>query len=142
MVTIAEHQKHMKRYNQRRRIGTSFLAPGPKETRATVSVTMSSLRKALCGSAAPTYEAHYADGTARRFTLFQLPDRPLDFERGRTIARRMQPDKELTGGFIEHDLPGKPWIRMADDMGRHAPTKTRQVRDRAPSVESQAFSTV
>lgn len=35
---------------------------------------------------APVYEAHFADGSVRRMSFFQIPGKPWDFERGARLC--------------------------------------------------------
>lgn len=80
----------------------------------------------------PVYEAHFSDGTYVRLSFFTPKGKPIDASRGRQLVEsltgwtvthlptlcRIEPGlmtgKRLVRGFIEHDVPGQPWVRFLD----------------------------
>lgn len=79
-----------------------------------VAFTMATARKTYGGSHKPIYEAHFTDSTVARFHFAQTVGKPFDVKRARTIAARLYPEKVLQYGFVEQDIPGEPWLRIAD----------------------------
>lgn len=96
------HAAALARYNER---------PG----KGTIAFALATARKTYGGSHKPAYEAHFTDNTVARFHFASMVGKPFDVKRARTIAARLYPDKVLQYGFIEQDIPGEPWLRIADD---------------------------
>ena len=61
----------------------------------------------------PVYEAHFADGTVARMSFWTPINKPFDFTLGAAHCElyRLAP---AIDGYIEHDVPGQPWIRVRD----------------------------
>lgn len=83
--------------------------------KGTVAFALATARKTYGGSHKPVYEAHFADNTVARFHFASIVGKPFDVKRARRIAARLYPEKVLQYGFIEQDIPGEPWLRVADD---------------------------
>lgn len=81
-----------------------------------------------CMLPAPVYVATFDDNTVGRIS-FASPEgnKPYDFERGRNAAavifarpegapaiNAVYPMRTVVDGYVEHDVAGKPWIRVRD----------------------------
>jgi len=70
----------------------------------------------------PVYEAHYADGTYARMSVWQPIKKPWDFERFRRVLQQpmawsfIGPPAPIVDGYLEHDAPGAPWLRVQDPL--------------------------
>ena len=68
--------------------------------------TMAKLRK--CVYPFPVYEAHYADGTYARMSVWQQEGKPWDFERFHRVLRQpmawdfIGPPAPIVDGYLEH----------------------------------------
>ena len=76
-----------------------------------VAFTMAQVRKALYPY--PVYEAHFADNTVARMSFWTKAGKPFDFASGRRCCE-LHRGMAAIAGFVEHDDPGKPWVRVAD----------------------------
>lgn len=89
----------------------------------------------------PVYEAHFSDGTVSRLSFWTERGKPFDLDRARNLFGPGVPlvlrdridfpafhGKEVVAGFVEHDVPGKPWLRFADPhfTGEPAPVPIRR----------------
>lgn len=76
-----------------------------------VAFTMAQARKALYPY--PIYQGIFPDGTVARMSFWTRAGKPFDFAAGRRAceAHRGMP---ATMGYVEHDDPEQPWIRIAD----------------------------
>jgi len=61
----------------------------------------------------PVYEAHFADNTVLRLSFWTPINKPLDFAAGRAHCE-IAMFAEAVDGFVEHDDPAKPWLRIRD----------------------------
>ncbi len=61
----------------------------------------------------PVYEAHFADNTVLRMSFWTKAGQPFDFETGRAHCEIAMLSPAVDG-FLEHDVPGKPWLRVRD----------------------------
>ena len=61
----------------------------------------------------PTYEAHFADNTVLRMSFWSKAGQPFDFVTGRAHCEIAMLSPAVDG-FIEHDDPGAPWLRVRD----------------------------
>lgn len=61
----------------------------------------------------PVYEAHFADNTVLRMSFWTKAGQPFDFVTGRTHCE-IATLAPAVDGFIEHDMPGRPWLRVRD----------------------------
>ena len=61
----------------------------------------------------PVYEAHFADRKVLRLSFWTKAGEPFDFAAGRAHCEiaMLAP---AVDGFLEHDVPGKPWLRVRD----------------------------
>ena len=61
----------------------------------------------------PVYEAHFGDNTVLRMSFWSKAGQPFDFVTGRAHCEiaMLAP---AVDGFIEHDDPSKPWLRVRD----------------------------
>ena len=61
----------------------------------------------------PVYEAHFADNTVLRMSFWTKAGQPFEFATGRAHCEiaMLAP---AVDGFIEHDDPSKPWLRVRD----------------------------
>ncbi len=61
----------------------------------------------------PTYEAHFGDNRVLRMSFWSKAGQPFDFEAGRAHCEiaMLAP---AVDGYVEHDDPGKPWVRVRD----------------------------
>ena len=92
--------------------------------------TIATMRKCLCP--APVYEAHFDDNTYARLSFWTPQDKPIDPDGGRRVIEAMTgwtvthlptvcrieagllTGKRLVRGYVEHDVPGRPWVRFVD----------------------------
>ncbi len=75
--------------------------------------SMTQIRK--CVYPHPVYEAHFSDGTVARMSFWSQADKPWDFHRGwRVLATAYR--KPIVAGYVEHDDPAKPWVRIPDPL--------------------------
>lgn len=86
--------------------------------------SMAALRKGWFGSLAPRYVAEFSDGTVARVSFWQAKGKGYDFARGRKVAAGSS-GKAVVRGFVEHDVPGEPWVRIEDPMTVTAHKVTR-----------------
>ena len=61
----------------------------------------------------PVYEAHFADNTVLRMSFWTKAEQPFDFDTGRAHCEIAMLSPAVDG-FIEHDDPSKPWLRVRD----------------------------
>ncbi len=61
----------------------------------------------------PTYEARFGDNRVLRMSFWSKAGQPFDFEAGRAHCEIAMLSPAVDG-FVEHDVPGKPWIRVRD----------------------------
>ena len=61
----------------------------------------------------PVDEGHFADGSVVRMSFWTPINKPIDFTVGQ-INCELYKLAPVIDGFIEHDVPGKPWIRIRD----------------------------
>ena len=76
-----------------------------------VAFTMAQVRKCLYPY--PVYEARFTDGTVVRMSFWTKAGTPFDFASGRRSCE-LHKGMAAIAGFVEHDDPGKPWVRVAD----------------------------
>ncbi len=91
---------------------------------------------------APVYVGEFDDGTVARISFWSEAGKPFDFESGRrtlaTIYSRPEIRHQFNGsrrhtalcesafktyaprvivdGYVEHDVPGEPWMRVRDPL--------------------------
>jgi hypothetical protein len=76
---------------------------------------------------APVYVAEFEDGTVARQSVYHEAGKPYDFDRSRSAVALLwcrsdalpapvgKPIKDrIVNGWIEHDIPGQPWVRIQD----------------------------
>ena len=61
----------------------------------------------------PVYEAHFEDNTVLRMNFWTKAGQPFDFATGRAHCEIAMLSPAVDG-FIEHDVPGQPWLRVRD----------------------------
>ena len=71
------------------------------------------INRSKCIYPYPTYECHFADNRVLRMSFWSKAGQPFDFEAGRAHCEIAMLSPAVDG-FIEHDIPGKPWIRVRD----------------------------
>ena len=76
-----------------------------------VAFTMAQAKKCLYPY--PVYEAHFADNTVSRLSFWSPRNKPIDFDAGRRICEIIF-QRPPVDGFVEHDNPGEPWLRVRD----------------------------
>ena len=104
---------------------------------------------------APVYEAHFTDGTVSRMSFWTQAGKPFDLDRGRGLfnpgvairqARACFEGKTLAMGYVEHDVPGKEFVRFADPFftGDTMPTtpKKRHTIKQARAIISELLAVV
>ena len=91
---------------------------------------------------APVYEAHFADGSVGRMSFWSKYGQPFDFTRGRQLCESAW-GKRTIAGFVEHDTPASPFVRLPDPMQETAPklkrTTAKQYRDALTALVDQAL---
>lgn len=93
-------------------------------------LSMAKIRK--CVYPSPVYEAHFADNTYGRLSVWQPLGKPWDFERARRVLAAIY-RKPVVDGYLEHDVADKPWLRVQDPaFSGEAVTETRK---RGPSAK-------
>ncbi len=76
---------------------------------------------------APVYEAHFDNGKVYRMSFWTPHGKPFNVERARGLFGPFPPVRsypysrpvidpaaKMIAGFIEHDVPGNPYLRFAD----------------------------
>ena len=92
--------------------------------------TLAQIRK--CVYPFPVYEAHFADNTVGRLSIWQPAGKPWDFERARkTLATIYR--KPVVDGYLEHDVPHKARVRLQDPAFGGEPVAT--TRKRGPTAK-------
>ena len=76
-----------------------------------VAFTMAQARKALYPY--PTYQASFSDGTVARMSFWTRAGKPFDFDAGRRACEAHMGAPAIDG-YVEHDVPGEPWVRIRD----------------------------
>ena len=76
-----------------------------------VAFTMAEARKAL--HPYPVYECRFQDRTVVRMSFWTRTGKPFDFASGRRCCE-LHRGMTAVDGFVEHDVPGKPWVRVRD----------------------------
>lgn len=97
---------------------------------------------------APVYEAHFSDGTYARQSFWTETGKPFDVDRARGLFRPGTPtrehgitrpglfeDKVVVAGYVEHDVPGKPWLRFADPHFTGEPAPVPIKRKAKPGIK-------
>ena len=86
----------------------------------------------------PVYEAHFADNTVLRMSVWQAAGKPWDFARCRKLLETSHSGGSKVGpwpagvlivdGYLEQDVPNKPWLRLRDPLfsGEEAAKRTRK----------------
>lgn len=82
---------------------------------------------ARCMLPAPVYVATFEDNTVGRISFGSPEGKAYDFARGRNAAaivfarpegetgfNRVYEPKQVVDGWVEHDVAGKPWVRVRD----------------------------
>ena len=76
-----------------------------------VAFTMAQARKCLYPY--PVYEAYFEDRTVARMSFWTPAKGPIDHAAGRRACEAHK-GAPAVDGFVEHDDPGKPWMRVRD----------------------------
>lgn len=79
----------------------------------------------------PVYEAHFADNTVSRLSVWQPLGKPWDFDRARNCLASIC-RKPIVDGYLEHDVAHKPWVRVQDPVFSGEVVETRK---RGPSAK-------
>lgn len=104
-----------------------------------VAFTMAQARKALYPY--PVYEAHFADNTVLRMSFWTKAGQPFDFGTGRAHCEiaMLAP---AVDGFIEHDDPSKPWLRVRDPHFSGEAVEVAKPRINGTKLRKAAFAVV
>ena len=97
-----------------------------------VAFTMAQARKAL--HPYPTYESRFADGTVVRMSFWTRAGKPFDFASGRRSCE-LHRGMMAIAGFVEHDDPGKPWVRVADPYFTSGAVEPEKAKPKATRKE-------
>ena len=106
-----------------------------------VAFTMGQARKAL--HPYPVYECHFQDRTVVRMSFWTKGGKPFDFASGRRSCE-LHRGMTAIAGFVEHDDPGKPWVRVADPhftSGAVEPAKAKPKATRKEIIKELARMT-
>lgn len=95
----------------------------------------------------PVYEAHFSDKTYVRLSVWSPAGKPLAVDRARNLINTMTgwtvthlptlcriergnlTGKRLVRGYVEHDVPGQPWVRFLDPaFSPHAVIETAKAK--------------
>ena len=76
-----------------------------------VAFTLAQVRKALYPY--PVYQAEFSEGSVLRMSFWTKAGKPFDFASGRRSCE-LHKGMTASAGFVEHDDPSKPWVRVAD----------------------------
>jgi len=89
----------------------------------------------------PVYEAHFADNTVLRMSFWTKAGQPFDFVTGRAHCEiaMLAP---AVDGFIEHDDPSKPWLRVRDPHFSGAPVEVAKPRVNGSRLKKAALAVV
>lgn len=69
---------------------------------------------------APVYEAHFDNGKVYRMTFWTPHGKPIMVDRARRLFGPfptpgvINPNARMTMGYVEHNVPGKPYIWFGD----------------------------
>ena len=69
-----------------------------------------------CVHPSPVYECHFADGWVSRLSVWQPLGKPWQFEHFRSCHTSLSRGKPIVDGYLEHDVPGEPWVRIRDPL--------------------------
>ena len=104
-----------------------------------VAFTMGQARKAL--HPYPVYEAHFADNTVLRMTFWTKAGQSFDFVTGRAHCEIAMLSPAVDG-FVEHDDPGKPWVRVRDPHFSGVVVETVKPRINGTKLKKAALAVV
>ena len=89
----------------------------------------------------PVYEAHFADGTVERMSFWTKAGQPFDFVTGRAHCE-IATLAPAVDGFIEHDVPGQPWLRVRDPHFSGEPVEVVKPRINGAKLKKAALAVV
>ena len=89
----------------------------------------------------PVYEAHFADNTVLRMSFWTRAGQPFDFTTGRTHCE-IATLAPAVDGYIEHDVPGQPWLRVRDPLFSGAAVEVAKPRINGAKLKRAALAVV
>ena len=89
----------------------------------------------------PVYEAHFEDNTVLRMSFWTKAGQPFDFVTGRAHCE-IATLAPAVDGFIEHDVPGQPWLRVRDPHFSGAAVETVKPRINGVKIKKAALAVV
>ena len=89
----------------------------------------------------PVYEAHFEDNTVLRMSFWTKAGQPFDFVTGRAHCE-IATLAPAVDGFIEHDVPGQPWLRVRDPHFSGAAVETVKPRINGVKLKKAALAVV
>ena len=104
-----------------------------------VAFTMAEARKAL--HPYPVYECRFQDRTVVRMSFWTRTGKPIDFASGRRCCE-LHRGMAAIDGFVEHDDPGKPWIRVRDPHFTGETIETAKPRINGVKLKKAALAVV
>ena len=104
-----------------------------------VAFTMAQARK--CLHPYPVYEAHFADRTVARMSFWTPAKGPIDHAAGRRACEAYK-GVPAVNGFVEHDDPGKPWLRVRDPHFSGEAIETARPRINGTKLKKAALAVV
>ena len=93
-------------------------------------ISMARIRR--CVYPFPVYEAHFSDNTYSRMSVWSPLGKPWAFDRFRHVLSKSG-RREIVDGYLEHDVAGKPWLRLQDPLfsGEVVATKAKKTSSAA-----------
>ena len=89
----------------------------------------------------PVYEAHFADNTVLRMSFWTKAGQDFDFAAGRGHCEIAMLSPAVDG-FLEHDVPGKPWVRVRDPHFSGEVIEAVKPRINGAKLKKAAFAVV